>query len=75
MTLISGIQCYCCSLEDKAHVRTKSTPLGSGSGGGSSGREAVLSPLKAGKVSTLTSAHRDTSRRPIRTTTTATTKR
>lgn len=61
-------------LEDKAHVRTKSTPLGSGSGGGGSGREAVLSPLKAGKVSTLTSAHRDTSRRPIRTTTTATTK-
>ncbi|KAK8720299.1 hypothetical protein OTU49_013433, partial [Cherax quadricarinatus] len=68
-------------LEDKAHIRTKSTPLGSGSGGGggggggSGGREAVLSPLKAGKVSTLTTAHRDTARRPIRTTTTATSKR
>lgn len=63
-------------LEDKAHVRTKSTPLGgtvsSSSSGG--GREAVLSPLKAAKVSALTSAHRDPARRPIRTTTTATTK-
>ncbi|XP_068216660.1 dual specificity protein phosphatase CDC14A isoform X1 [Palaemon carinicauda] len=64
-------------LEDKAHVRTKSTPLGGTVSGGSSGggREAVLSPLKAGKVSALTAAHRDTARRPIRTTTTATTKR
>ncbi|KAG7165655.1 Dual specificity protein phosphatase CDC14A-like [Homarus americanus] len=66
-------------LEDKAHIRTKSTPLGNGGsgsgGGGGGGREAVLSPLKAGKVSTLTTAHRDTARRPIRTTTTATTKR
>ncbi|XP_045581228.1 dual specificity protein phosphatase CDC14A isoform X2 [Procambarus clarkii] len=63
------------NLEDKAHIRTKSTPLGSGSsGGGGGGREAVLSPLKAGKVSTLTTAHRDTARRPIRTTTTATSK-
>ncbi|XP_071546000.1 dual specificity protein phosphatase CDC14A-like isoform X2 [Panulirus ornatus] len=61
-------------LEDKAHIRTKSTPLGSGGSGSGGGREAVLSPLKASKVSTLTTAHRDTARRPIRTTTTATTK-
>lgn len=64
---------HCCSLEDKAHVRTKSTPLGGGGGGG--GREVVLSPVKAGKVSALTTAHRDTTRRPIRSTATATTKR
>ncbi|XP_047473611.1 dual specificity protein phosphatase CDC14C-like isoform X2 [Penaeus chinensis] len=63
-------------LEDKAHVRTKSTPLGSGgSGSGGGGREAVLSPLKAGKVSTITTAYRDTARRPMRSTTTATSKR
>lgn len=59
-------------LEDKAHVRTKSTPLGGGGWGG--GREAVLSPVKAGKVSALTTAHRDTARRPIRSAATATTK-
>lgn len=57
-------------------MRTKSTPLGSGgSGSGGGGREAVLSPLKAGKVSTITTAYRDTARRPIRSTTTATSKR
>ncbi|XP_037776382.1 dual specificity protein phosphatase CDC14B-like isoform X2 [Penaeus monodon] len=62
-------------LEDKAHVRTKSTPLGSGgSGSGGGGRDAVLSPLKAGKVSTITTAYRDTARRPMRSTTTATSK-
>ncbi|KAK7076294.1 hypothetical protein SK128_014872, partial [Halocaridina rubra] len=63
-------------LEDKAHVRTKSTPLGTVSSGiGGGGRDAVLSPLKGAKVSALTAAHRDTARRPIRTATTATTKR
>ncbi|CAL4094500.1 unnamed protein product, partial [Meganyctiphanes norvegica] len=63
-------------LEDKAHVRTKSTPLGGGVG--SVGGGGVPSPVKAGKVSSLTSAAhaaRDSQRRPIRATNTATTKR
>ncbi|KAB7493799.1 hypothetical protein Anas_02294 [Armadillidium nasatum] len=46
------------SLEDKAHIRTKSTPLGGSNGGsitGGASREAILSPVKASKVSSVNS--------------------
>ena len=63
------------SLEDKAHIRTKSTPLNGGVGG-VGGRDVVFSPVKAGKVSTITSAHaRDAARRPIRSTNAVSAKR